>query len=176
MENKKAQTTIGALPNSIIAIVVAIIILVVGLVIIQEIRDVDVLTRSETLTFANDALTTVTYSGEMLTCGKYPAGQCGPVNSVRNTTGTGTPIIAAGNYTQSNCRLSYSSTSAEFNNTDWSVNYSCTAGGEAYKSANSSLIAIGDFADFVPLIIIALAAAIVIGLILASFVMRRRER
>jgi hypothetical protein len=47
-----------------------------------------------------------------------------------------------------------------------------TAGSEAYTSANESLVAVGDFSDFVPIIVIALAAAVVIGLILAGFAFR----
>lgn len=51
-----------------------------------------------------------------------------------------------------------------------------TAGTEAYSAANQSLIAVGDFSDFVPIIVIALAAAVVIGLILAGFAFRTRTR
>ena len=47
---------------------------------------------------------------------------------------------------------------------------------EAYKSANASLIAVGDFSDFVPIIVIALAAAVVIGLVLAGFAFRQTRR
>jgi len=47
---------------------------------------------------------------------------------------------------------------------------------EAYSAANASLVAVGDFSDFVPIIVIALAAAIVIGLILTGFAFRQRGR
>jgi len=47
---------------------------------------------------------------------------------------------------------------------------------EAYTAANASLVAVGDFSDFVPIIVIALAAAVVIGLILAGFAFRQRGR
>jgi len=44
-----------------------------------------------------------------------------------------------------------------------------TVGTEAYTAANKSLVGFDDFADFVPLIVLAVAAAVIIGIILASF-------
>ena len=85
--NKKGQ--LGGLGGSIIALVVAIIILVLGLVVVQELRDTQ------------------------------------------------------------------------------------TAGTEAFAAANDSLVGLGDFADFIPLIVIAVAATVVIGLILTGFAFRR---
>ena len=46
----------------------------------------------------------------------------------------------------------------------------------AYQAANDSTVAVGDFSDFVPIIVIALAASIVIGLILVGFAFRARSR
>ena len=51
-----------------------------------------------------------------------------------------------------------------------------TAGTEAYAAANESVIAVGNFSDFIPIIVIALAASIVIGLILTAFVLRGKSR
>jgi len=48
-----------------------------------------------------------------------------------------------------------------------------TAGTEAYSAANASLVGLGNFSDFIPLIVLAVAAAVVIGLILAGFAFRR---
>ena len=97
----------GTLPTSIMALVVAIIILVIGVVILQEIRDVDTIANTNSLG-----------------CNATDHTQCGP----------------------------------------------------AYEAANASTIAIGDFSDFVPIIVIALAASIVIGLILLGFALRRTQR
>ncbi|MEX0595687.1 MAG: hypothetical protein WD512_04235, partial [Candidatus Paceibacterota bacterium] len=47
-----------------------------------------------------------------------------------------------------------------------------TAGTEAFTAANSSLVGLGQFADFIPLIVLAVAAAVIIGLILAGFAFR----
>lgn len=48
--------------------------------------------------------------------------------------------------------------------------------GEAKQSINDSLVGLGDFADFVPIIVIALAASIIIGLILIGFAFNRSQR
>jgi TRAP-type uncharacterized transport system fused permease subunit len=47
-----------------------------------------------------------------------------------------------------------------------------TAGTEGFIAANDSLVGLGQFADFIPLIVLAVAAAVVIGLILAGFAFR----
>ena len=82
----------------IIILVVAIIVLVIGLVIIQEVRDVDVLITG-----------------------------------------------------------------------DLGCNVTTTVGCTTYNAANGSLVGLGTFADFVPIIVIAVAASIIIGLILVGF-------
>lgn len=51
-----------------------------------------------------------------------------------------------------------------------------TAGTEAHSAANDSLVGLGDFADFVPIIVIAVAASVIIGLILVGFAFSRRGR
>ena len=85
-------------------------------------------------------------------------------------------VISSGNFTQTNCNLAFSSGDINFNNTDWDVTYTCTFGGESFTSTNTSLVGLGDFADFIPIIVIALAASIIIGLILLGFAFGRRER
>jgi len=49
-------------------------------------------------------------------------------------------------------------------------------GTEAYTAANSSLTGLGDFADFVPIIVIAIAAGVVVAIVLGSFAFRQRAR
>ena len=51
-----------------------------------------------------------------------------------------------------------------------------TAGTEAHTAANDSLLGLAQFADFIPLIVLAVAAAVVIGVILTAFVMNGRTR
>lgn len=42
-------------------------------------------------------------------------------------------------------------------------------GSESFSAANESLVGLGDFSDFVPIIVIAVAASVIIGLILVGF-------
>jgi hypothetical protein len=46
----------------------------------------------------------------------------------------------------------------------------------AFNSANISLAGLGDFADFIPIIVIAVAASVIIGLILVGFAFTSRQR
>lgn len=46
----------------------------------------------------------------------------------------------------------------------------------AWQSANKSLGGLGTFSDFIPMIVIALAASVIIGLILAGFAFRNNSR
>jgi len=48
-----------------------------------------------------------------------------------------------------------------------------TAVTEAYVAANKSLVGLDDFADFVSIIVIAVVASVIIGLILAGFAFRQ---
>lgn len=50
-----------------------------------------------------------------------------------------------------------------------------TAGTEAFTAANDSLVGLGDFSDFVPIIVIAVAASVIIGLILVGFAFSGRR-
>lgn len=47
---------------------------------------------------------------------------------------------------------------------------------EAYSAANSSLVGLGDFADFIPIIVIAIAAGVVVAIVLGSFAFRSKAR
>ena len=51
-----------------------------------------------------------------------------------------------------------------------------TGCGEAFDAANQSLVGLGDFADFVPIIVIAVAASVIIGLILIGFAFSGQAR
>ena len=44
-----------------------------------------------------------------------------------------------------------------------------TAGTEAYEAANATVIGLGTFGDFMEIIVLAVVAAVVIGLLLTSF-------
>ena len=50
------------------------------------------------------------------------------------------------------------------------------SGTEAFSAANDSLIGLAQFADFIPLIVLAVAASVIIGLILIGFAFRAGRR
>ncbi|MEX0595686.1 MAG: hypothetical protein WD512_04230 [Candidatus Paceibacterota bacterium] len=165
---KKGQ--LAGLSGNILMIVVTVMILVLGLIIIQQMRDLPTLTASESGSANNETLITVAESGENFAAFSYPASVCS-VSAVTNAT-SGT-VIPASNYTLTNCNIRFTSgNSLGFNNSNWNLSYTFTYGGAAFTSTNTSLIGLGGFADFIPLIVLAVAAAVIIGLILAGFASR----
>ena len=171
--NNKAQ--VGALTPNIVGLVVAVIVLVMGLIIVAELRDADIVSASQSQNFTNQTLITVTETGESLSCGAFPAGSCNNVSFVINAS-SGT-VIPGTNYTQNNCVLNFTTGNTQgFNNSNWNVTYGCTFGDTVFTSTNTSLVGLGTFADFIPIIVIAVAASVIIGLILLGFAFTRRER
>ena len=86
--------------------------------------------------------------------------------------------IDAANYTTTGCSLNFVGTDTTANNTKsaWSVTYSYTYGDTAYVAGNESLVGLGTFGDFIVIIVLALVAMIVIGLIITGFAINRRGR
>ena len=50
-----------------------------------------------------------------------------------------------------------------------------TVGSEAEKATNASIVGIGDFSDWIPTIVVVVAAAIILGLIVTAFVIRAKR-
>lgn len=171
--NRKGQ--LQGLPMAVMILIVSIILLVLGLVIVQEIRDSDLVTEANTKTVVNETVATVTNLGDNLAS----ASLCSPVCSVSAAinTSSGT-LIPTTNYsvTAIGCRIAFTNGLQGFNNSNWNVTYSVTYGDEACTSGNSSIIGLGDFADFIPIIVIALVAGVVIAIILGSFAFRKGAR
>lgn len=162
-KNKKAQ--VGSISNSILFLGIAAIVLVLFLVIIQELRDTDVISKAISDTANNETLTTVTEAGEDFANAGLPAVIC-TISFVTNETGA--EVIVAGNYTQTNCNLA-SAAGSEYNNTNWNVSYGFTYGDTAYTTGNQTVVGLGTFADFWTIIVLAIVAAIVIGIIFGAF-------
>lgn len=172
--NKKGQS-LGGLGGSIIAIVVAVIILVMGLIMVQEFRETDTLRKANSASYSNETQTTLTQDFQALVASSNPGCQASLVN-VYNKTGAYLAIETA-NFTLDGCRVRFANTGGVlYNNSDVNFTYVITYGDEAYVGANSSLSGLGDFSDFIPLIVIALAASVIIGLILSGFAFRNRNR
>jgi len=97
---------------------------------------------------------------------------CGTITSIENGT-AGSEITKVGNWSQSGCIITnLSSTySVAGSNVAWLVTYPYTydADTEASKSVNTTAYGIGNFADWIAIIVVVIAAAIVLGLVLSSF-------
>ena len=168
---KPKRGQIESLTPAIVTLVVAIMVLVLGVVILQEIRDTDVLAKAVSRSFNNETVVAVTGAGVALLANTFPANNCA-IDVVTNATEV--TVVPASNYTLAGCIIS--ATGGDFNNTDWNVSYSSTSGGEAFVSGNASLVGLADFSDFIPIIVIAVAASIIIGLILVGFALKRETR
>jgi len=164
MENKKAQ--LANLPTGIIALVVAVIMLVIGVVILQELRDSDSISASASATQNNETITTVTETGENFVASTRPAVVCSVLAVTNATDGITVP---SANYTVTNCNIRYSGVTGAFNNTNWNVSYTSTYGDTVWTSANNTIVELGTFADFWEIIVLAVVVTVVIGLLLVVF-------
>lgn len=167
--DKRGQ--VNTIPPAVIALIVAGVFLVLGLVMLQEIRDTDVVSSVNTLTTQNETLTTVTETGETLANNELPAAVC-TITLVTNATGGET--IAAANYTQTNCVL-VSAAGGTYNNSNWNVTYDTGYGDQAYTGGNTTVVGLGTFADFWEIIVLAIVISVVIGLLLTVFGRRVRR-
>lgn len=169
MRDKKAN--LNMLVPGILAIVLAAILLVFGLMMLDDL----LLETSTTLTaVTNETLSAVTETGETVT----NADACGfngfAVTSVVNATGG--EDITSGNYTvDARQGIVYSTGDAVRNNTDWNVSYTYNApdNEDVCNPANATLEGIGQFGDYVDLIVLAIVISIVIGLILMVMSVRK---
>lgn len=162
--SKKGQ--LQTLAPSIIALVLAATLLIVGLVMIQELRDTDVVSKANTATATHETLSTV-IDGTGETLAGASASACA-VTTIAAINASGGEAIAAGNYSVASCILTAAS-SGPYNNTDWNVTYTYTYGDETYDSATSTVTGMGTFADFWEIIVLAIVISIVMGLLLLAF-------
>ena len=163
--SKKGQ--LNLLAPAVLALVFAAIILTIGLVINQEIRDTDIVSQDVTGSASNETLATVTEAGEDFANVGLPAVTCS-ISVVHNATDG--VVIPATNYTQTNCNLaSNTDTDINFNNTNWNVTYTYAYGGSAFTASNDTVVGLGTFADFWGIIVLAIIAVVVIGLLLTVF-------
>lgn len=167
--NRKGQ--LQGLPMAVMILVVSIVLLVLGLVIVQEIRDSDLVTDANSKTVTNETVTTVNQVGDNLASASLCGASCSVLIATNATSGATIPTT---NYTLTTCTLYM--TNGAYNNTNWNITYSVAYGDEACTAGNASLVGLGDFSDFIPIIVIALVAGIVIAIILGSFAFRKGAR
>ena len=175
---KKGQLSL--LTPAIITLVVAAVILVIGLVILSSIQDTDVVTNGITVTVANESLTAVIDSAASPRVSRATSLNFNnfAVTGARNTTaGTNIPL--------SNVTVNASGTvfwnagaggNNGDNNTNWNVDYTYTRSDLSFEAANETIFGLGTFGDFWEIIILALIATIVIGLLLGGLGSLGRRR
>lgn len=161
---------IGGLPMAIMALVIAIFFLVMGMVVLQEIRDTPIVSQDLSATTGNETITASSL-GVTLTDSTLPGFADLSIVVVQNATGT--EILSSGNWT-TNATAITSTTDAVWNATSWNVTYSYVYGGDAYTATNSTIAGLGEFGDQIDLIVIAVVLAIVIGILFMIFGRRPR--
>ena len=176
MKGKKGQ--VNSLAPAIIALIFAAVVLVFGLVMTQELRDVDSV-NDNPLSVTNETLTSVQEDGETVAA----RGLCGfnsmVVSEIYNESGDS--VISADNYTvdASAGTVTFSGgaggETVHWNNTDWDVTYTLKWGDQACNAANKTVIGLGTFADFWEIIVLAIIITVVIGLLLVVFGGTRRR-
>jgi len=172
IREKKGQ--LNNLAPQVILITTGILVLVLGLILIGEARDIPAISSPYSEGFANETLITVTETGENAACSSRPAASCSFTILTNATSGT---VIPTSNYTILGCKVSFTSgNSLGINNSNWNATYSCSYGDVTYTAANKSLTGFDDFADFIPIIVLAVSVSLILGIILTSFALRRRQR
>ena len=139
LTSKKAQ--VQTLAPAMLALVFAAVILVFGIVMMQELRDVDTLLYATSV--GNETLTTVSnLSVETVT--KSTASGFSSFAVTTMTNATDGVVIEAGNYTvdasAGTVIATVAGTLSSFNNTNWNVTYTYNSGTDAYISANSTVV------------------------------------
>lgn len=164
--SKKGQ--IGALAPAMLALVLAAVLLVFGIIMMQETRDTNIISGQASETTSNETTTSiVNETGVVLVRSTEACGFNGlAIVSVTNENDTAT--INSGNYTSTENSIACSSC-LKFNNTLWNVTYSFAHGEETCESANATIVAFGTFGEFWEIIVLAIVLSIVIGLLLVMF-------
>jgi len=169
ISSKKGQ--VNAMGPAIIALVIAATFLVLGVIMIQETRDTDIVNEALLNTVGNETFSSVTEAGVATTY----AGDLGfkdyTVLIVTNASGGET--IPANNYTVDATTGTVTAVGTPHNNSDWNVSATYYTGDQAYRGANESIVGFQTFAGFFEIIVIAFVLAVVIGLLLAVFGGRR---
>jgi len=162
---KKGQ--INTLAPAIIALIIAAVFLVLGLIIVQSMRDVPLVVQAVTTTILNDTVNLSDSGSNVAQVGDRGANSFVQVGDVINASGG--EIITSTNYTFSTAGVLTTVTTSLYNSTNVNVSYSYKHGDGAYESANKTIVGLGTFADFWEIIVLAIVITIIIGLLLLVF-------
>lgn len=166
---------VSQLAPAIIAILIAGIFLVMGLIMIQTTRDSDIVRKANNAYIGNETVAMVNATvARTLAANSADGALCTILVVTNESTGH---IINAANYTSTGngCNIVGSAAiSPLFNNTNWNISYGYTYGDEAYVGSNSSLTGLATFGEQMELIVLGVILTIVIGLLLVAFGRRSR--
>lgn len=169
IKSKRGQ--VGAMAPSIIALVLAAFLLIMGLIITQSLRDTDVLKQENSASIINETLTSVDETGDTVSNATVQGFNSFTVTQAVNASNG--VVIGSGNYTVNSdtgtVTISSAGASDLYNGTDWKVSYTYLYGGEAFTDANKTLVGLGTFADFWEIMVLAIVITIVITLLLIVF-------
>lgn len=161
--NKKGQ--VSNLASNIILLGGAAIVLVMLLVILQSTRDIDVIKEAYDARINNES-SYINVTGDTLAGVSYPGASNFAIVEARNRTSG--LVIQSGNYTV-NAITGVISNASSIQWSTVNVTYTFTHGGEAYSNANETLDGLGNFSDFWSIIVLAIVASVVLGIIFALF-------
>ncbi len=178
MRSKKAQ--VNTLAPAILALVFAAVVLVFGIVVIQELRDTTdgddttgAVTTNETITASGDSISSEIVASD--NCGYTTWNATAVINStVGSITGSNETLVEGTDYTVNANGSLLNITHFEYPVLISGHTYSW--GGEACQGANLTVVGLGTFADFWVIIVLAIVITVVIGLLLVIFGTDRRTR
>jgi len=160
--NKRGQ--LNNLAPAMIALIIAAVFLVLGLIVFSEFQQTDIVAQAATTAVSNESVT-MTGSAIALANAGLCQSECS-VTEVLNATG---PVINSGNYTVDSTACTIVNTTSEYIDSAWNVTYSVTHGDEACDSASETISGLGTFSDFWEIIVLAIVITLVIGLLLVVF-------
>lgn len=176
--NKNNKGQINTITPGIVALVVAVIILVIGIVMINNIVENPELSQQYSTTVANESGFLNSSGYNLTTAGSPGANNIVIVRVINGSSGT---ILTSPNYTLVTTDLNRrflvingSTNPQVYANAN--ITYSYFYGDVSYVSGSQSLTGLATLGTFVPLIVLAFAAAIIIGLILTGFTFGGRTR
>lgn len=173
---KNGQVSLDGLYTAILAVLLIGIAIGIGIFVLNETAEA---TSTQAYTNVNESHTEaqieaangVLLSGSSL-CGSHNFAITTVINS------SGGEIIASGNYTVNTNSGAFSNLTATDTGPGWNITYTYTATSDNSTSSSCRTLktvgtGIGGFADWIAVIVVTLAAAVVLGVVINSFGRRR---
>lgn len=167
LKDKRGMSIDSMIPVVTLLVLIGIV-MGLGLYVMNQTNEA---ISTTTNTVANETLTTVTQTGETVATSTDCGFRDFAVTTAYNATAGNGTVIGSGNYTVSaNEGIVYAADS-QFNNTDWNVTYTYTGdeGVDSCEALETSLTGLSGFADWIAVIVVVIAAAIVLGIVMSSF-------